>query len=257
MIRMNGLRLPMHEAVRPLHRLISNRAVVSHNFRTISVPDLQFLAERAACVPTKRLFSGSTGALAATSDARPSILTGASESDILDDTVTTDSASTRRRRKDNESTGTKQATDQRESSPSSNEAAAGTEPAPYDPTMEIPTLDEAELSFLSHRWERRRLRWLVTGSPEPPASSGHPNSSKAVADSAALSARLAAMRRLRKRKPVKVNVKSILQFITDPSRPTIAFTKPLPLANMVGIMNTAWEAEAGEGGAPGAPKTPA
>lgn len=158
------------------------------------------------------------------------------------------------------------------------DATAGEEtaPPPYAPTLEVPALDPADVPLMSQRWERRRLSWLVTGSADPPpapspapgqgrgasAAAAAAAASRAVADASALSARLAALRRLRKRKPVKVNVRSILQFITDPARPVIAFTKPLPLPNMVGIMVTAWETEGllppgaagGAGGAPGGSK---
>lgn len=115
---------------------------------------------------------------------------------------------------------------------------------PYDPTMDVPQFEEDEAPLLSERWERRRLSWMVTNSKEGPPP-GSTTGQNAAIEMSALAARLSSLRRARKRKAVKVNVKSILAVMTDPSRAgsTITFTKPLPLPHMVAIMTTAWGEE--------------
>ena len=83
------------------------------------------------------------------------------------------------------------------------------------------SLESERFAGLSHGWERVRLGWMATGDPEAGL--------KPDADIAAFAATVVAAKRVRKRRFVRVNSKSILSVMRDPASSSFAFTKPLPV----------------------------
>jgi hypothetical protein len=132
---------------------------------------------------------------------------------------------------------------------------------------------ESSTAELPRRWERQRLAWMVHGdvngavvpstqpppaaapvasaSPVPAAAGGAeaetPAATPASATVEELAYRLADIKRQRvKRRRVRVNTASIRRVLTDPQRSdNLAFTRPLPLPQIVELLADVWAEEEG------------
>jgi len=154
--------------------------------------------------------------------------------------------------------------------------ASGYAPTPTARLAAMAAAREGELADLGQRWHRQRLAWLVTGDASytgvgaasaggaavastAPATTSEDAAAPAVerermdggdlseAECAALTARLAELRASRKRRRVRVNAASIMRVLRDPERSDqLAFTRSLPLPQMVELLVELWMEEADE-----------
>ena len=83
-------------------------------------------------------------------------------------------------------------------------------------------------------WEKQRLAWFITGKPVENIISD--------ANLSTLYSRLIQLRKNRKKPAIRVNTTSILKNLrnSDPNA-VIAFTRPLPLRDMIDIITVLWD----------------